>query len=121
MQVDFYYEIKINGVQKALESNNIPDMFENVTASAGGQVNPSADILVRNFNATQIGGVDGGWDEWSDWMCEAGCGGDDSLLKKYRYCKSPEPKYGGTPCEGDDKIIGNKSDLCNQQTCEGKI
>ena len=119
LQGDFYYEIKINGVQKALEKNIIPEIFKNVEASVGGKLlSDSADILIKNFNATHIGGLDGGWGNWSDWVCSAGCEGGS--LYKFRLCNSPEPKYGGKSCVGNDSIYENTTEVCNNQTCEGK-
>ena len=95
------------------------EMFEKVSASAGGQNNPySSDVLIKNFNATQIGGVDGGWGNWSDWVCSAGCGGGNII--RFRLCNSPEPKYGGEPCVGNDTLSKNTTEVCNNQTCDGK-
>ena len=100
-------------------TNEIPRMFENVTASVGEQVMDydSADVLIKNLNATHIA-VDGGWGNWSDRVCSAGCEGGS--LYKFRLCNSPEPKYGGKSCVGNDSIYENTTEVCNNQTCEGK-
>ena len=43
--------------------------------------------------------VDGGWSEWSEWTsCSESCGG---IQERSRNCTSPEPSFGGKPCEGE--------------------
>ena len=79
----------------------------------GASILASSDANVYNHLIL----VDGGWDEWSEWICSAGCGG--GYQYRFRYCESPMPQYGGKPCVGNDTMLGNTSEVCNNQTCEG--
>ena len=95
----FEFELKINDIQKILKRNTVFEIFDKVTTSAR---EATADVLIRNFEATQIEGVDGGW---SDWVCEAQCG---DKQKKYDICNSV--------C---DAIDASTSGVCKQKKCKG--
>ncbi|XP_074640707.1 uncharacterized protein LOC141898610 [Tubulanus polymorphus] len=46
--------------------------------------------------------VDGGWGTWSEWSkCSKTCG--DGVSVRKRQCNNPVPRYGGKPCEGQEK------------------
>ena len=58
--------------------------------------------------------MDGGWGPWKvDWVCLKTCG--LKMSSEVRFCDSPKPKNGGTPCEGEAVI--NATDPCPSDPC----
>ncbi|XP_071787811.1 semaphorin-5B-like isoform X3 [Asterias amurensis] len=53
--------------------------------------------------------VDGGYSAWSDWFPCHDPSGDSNCLCRRRVCDSPEPKCGGSSCEGDSIQVTNCS------------
>ncbi len=48
--------------------------------------------------------VDGGFSEWGDWFTEYDDRAKSCTRRRFRYCDSPTPAYGGEFCpEGDDR------------------
>ncbi|XP_041706655.1 netrin receptor UNC5D-like isoform X5 [Coregonus clupeaformis] len=65
----------------------------------------------RSLTATVVVFVDGGWGEWTEWtVCSAAC-----VRQRSRECTAPEPKHGGSLCDGaalgTDNCTGG---LCTQ-------
>ncbi|CAG2226974.1 ADAMTS13 [Mytilus edulis] len=60
------------------------------------------------------GPINGGWSSWSnEWtVCSRTCGG--GVKTRTRKCNNPEPRYGGSDCQGE----GIMAMLCNVQTCQ---
>ncbi|XP_071156036.1 A disintegrin and metalloproteinase with thrombospondin motifs 16-like isoform X1 [Mytilus edulis] len=60
------------------------------------------------------GPINGGWSSWSNkWtVCSRTCGG--GVKTRTRKCSNPEPRYGGSDCQGE----GIMAMLCNVQTCQ---
>ncbi|XP_031555168.1 uncharacterized protein LOC116292070 [Actinia tenebrosa] len=57
--------------------------------------------------------IDGGYSSWSSWSpCTKTCG-SSSLSQRERACTSPEPRYGGRPCQGDSV----QTRECGKQPC----
>ena len=63
-------------------------------------------IVVLNYTI-----VDGGWSDWSIKDCTKSCGIGEEI--RQRYCNNPEPKNGGTTCQGPSF----QSTLCSTQDC----
>ena len=55
--------------------------------------------------------VDGGWSDWSDLdgPVARACGG---FQERLRNCTSPEPSFGGKPCEGEERETYECENLC---------
>ena len=58
--------------------------------------------------------VHGGWGEWSShWSeCSSTCG--LGIRTRERECDNPKPKYGGTPCDEQER---QDVKYCRTQTC----
>ena len=56
--------------------------------------------------------VDGGWSDWSEWTpCSESCGG---IQERSRSCTSPEPSFGGKPCEGEAEEAHECENNCEE-------
>lgn len=61
----------------------------------------------------ELTAICGGWGSWNEWsLCSAICGPGGYTNRK-RYCDTPAPLYGGTPCEGE----GVESKPCVGPNC----
>lgn len=67
------------------------------------------DLKYCNLNPCPI---NGGWSRFNAWSaCSKSCGKGMRIRK--RFCDSPEPKYGGAQCDGDNVEF----EECNIQPC----
>ncbi|XP_045503919.1 semaphorin-5B [Colias croceus] len=91
-----------DGTPRAPYGDDKPDMCmcrtrrcDNPRPANGGQVCAGASIAVTNCT------IHGGWSAWSSWSeCSTTCG--IAVKSRRRTCSSPEPKFGGRVCVGQD-------------------
>lgn len=59
--------------------------------------------------------VNGVWGPWSMWSaCTTSCG--PGTRERKRSCNSPPPQFGGKPCSGSERQVGD----CSYRPCPGK-
>ncbi|CAH0550624.1 unnamed protein product [Brassicogethes aeneus] len=77
-------------------------------ASKDGSVSWSANCPPLDIDGEPR---NGGWSEWSDWVCSVTCGGGDGY--QYRTCTNPRPNIKGEMCVGEASTTGR----CNEFPC----
>eukprot|EP00094_Tigriopus_californicus_P006036 TCALIF_05813-PA protein Name:"Similar to XCC0955 Peptidyl-Asp metalloendopeptidase (Xanthomonas campestris pv. campestris (strain ATCC 33913 / NCPPB 528 / LMG 568))" AED:0.07 eAED:0.09 QI:49/0.75/0.66/1/0.5/0.55/9/0/725 len=61
--------------------------------------------------------IDGGWTEWSEWSCPAGCG-QSAASQRTRDCINPPPLNGGSICQGPDfEMVNAPCSMPNACNC----
>lgn len=86
----------------------------NPTPKYGGRTCQGPLQQSRSCEKAKYCPIHGGWGEWGEWSaCSQTCGlGKQTRDRK---CNSPEPQYGGRPCNESEKIGGK---YCRRQRCE---
>ncbi|XP_068700145.1 uncharacterized protein [Montipora foliosa] len=70
---------------------------------------PNVEFSKCNLGDCPVNGVWGPWSLWS--ACTASCG--PGTRERKRSCNSPAPRYGGEPCTGAERQVGD----CNYRPC----
>ena len=89
----------------------ITSIFYLLVYSLANQMTYGILTVVLFFLISAVNGVWGPWSLWS--ACTASCG--PGSRERKRSCNSPAPKYGGEPCSGAERQVGD----CSYRPCPG--
>lgn len=110
------YSINNNGTYDTLVNYSYDG---NCTAQIQARYNGGA----TDYNWSQVAFVeidscpaDGGWSGWSDYVCDAACGGSGQWVR-YRTCTNPPPRNGGAACSGSTTQTGSACTGDNPTWC----
>ena len=63
-------------------------------------------------NSYRVCPINGGFSHWSEWECNALCGGGGNATR-FRFCNNPTPAFDGLYCDGDAREVKS----CAEQSC----
>ncbi|XP_074627228.1 uncharacterized protein LOC141885237 isoform X4 [Acropora palmata] len=97
------------GVRKRTRACNNPAPEYGGLTCKEKDLGPNVESSKCDLGDCPVNGVWGPWSLWS--ACTASCG--PGTRERKRSCNSPAPKYGGEPCSGAERQVGD----CSYRPC----
>lgn len=99
---EYYLDMFINDTRLFTFESEAPLIFYWFSVAVkGGFINWSVNCEPLDLDGDPR---DGGWSEWSNWVCPVTCGGGNGY--RYRTCDNPKPNIYGNLCDGPATATG---------------